>query len=148
MTVRINLVLLIILATQNTLWATTLADAPKGCIEWKLPVALSEKASERVRSAAIRLAKSLGQEAVASVRVNPVCTLWVETDHWKPNPGDEGYIILVQAGGAIIRASSDEQVERAVAELEKHIIVQGGVHFLPTGLITSYLVIPERVKKD
>ena len=66
---------------------------------------------------------------------------WVEVDGWTPDPGEDGYVAVIQPGGAYVRASNDAQLLEAIRNIEKTIIKKDEKVFLPTGILTSYRLI-------
>ena len=109
---------------------------------WTFPIAVSRTANHEMKQAAVSLANALGQDRPILVDKNPVCCFWLEVDEWAPNPNEPGYIINIQAGGAIIRATSEAQLQKAVEKVKSISLTEGGKVKLPTGvLITSYPVL-------
>jgi hypothetical protein len=110
---------------------------------WVLPVMFPEQASQPHRNTADRLSKLLGIEHATSSKTNPVCCFWVEIDGWAPNPGSAGFTIVLQKGGAIIRATNQEQLDRAILQVQAVREIRDGEFYLPTDLLlTSYPTLP------
>jgi hypothetical protein len=114
-------------------------DSKSPYAPWVLPVMFPEGASPAVRSTAEKLSKILGQSGASAGVKNPVCCFWVEITGWAPNPGQVGFVIIFQKGGAIIQASDEKRLEEAVRQVESIRKVKEGVVHLPTNLLlTSY----------
>lgn len=133
-----------------TAWAGNQTDTNKiagnaseyELVPWVLPVMFPQSASPSHKASAERLSKSLGQEVASPAVKNPVCCFWIEIDHWLPNPGQPGYVIILQKGGAVVRATDEEQLERAVAQIDSLRQVVAGKVLLPTNvLLSSYPVV-------
>jgi len=77
--------------------------------------------------------------AIAGDR-NPVCCIWLEIGNWTPNPGGPGYVVVIQPGGAVIRASTDAQMTLALERLKQVRRIEGERVLLPLGLFTNYPV--------
>ena len=109
---------------------------PEEC-QWSLPVVVQSGSSAEAIKIAHDLAAAFGQRGVAIMKGNPVCAFWIEVG-WKPNPGEQGYVIVVQPGGAYIRATDEAQLQAGVAELKKKIKIESGRYYVPTGMMTNY----------
>ncbi len=101
-------------------------------------VMLPHGASAELESLAKEIAKTIGAASVGRARQNPVCCVWLEINHWTPNPGSPGFIIVNQPGGTLIQASNHEQMKLAVEKLKSVIRVRNGEAEVPMGLITNY----------
>jgi|GEM_PF-4850330 len=102
-----------------------------------LPVFYSEKHPE-LRMFAERVSEYLASPAPMSMSRNPVCCIWLQMTGWSPNPGWDGYIILVQPGGVRIEGSNIQQVELAVERIINELDKTGGE--LSGGIFTNYRV--------
>lgn len=106
------------------------------------PVAYPTGSSNKVKQLATKLCRELGAgHTPIEVHDNPVCCLWLEIDHWQPDPAQGGYVIIVQQGGSKITATDDRQLELAVDHLLKLRKKEGDQVQIPVGLITSYPVV-------
>jgi hypothetical protein len=106
---------------------------------WSLPVMFPENASPAHRETATRLSRILGQTVASSARTNPVCCFWLELDQWRPNPGEPFYVVTIQRGGAIIRASSVEELNRAVEHVGSVVRLIRQKACLPVGMVLTNL---------
>ena len=70
---------------------------------------------------------------------NPRCCVWFELIG-ESNPGSPGWIFLHQGGGSICYATDASQMRTAVDVLINMGVTRDGLHFLPTGVITSFPV--------
>lgn len=123
--------------------ATPFAKEPD-YIPWKLPVAYPLSASDELKKHAAKLARLLSPRSVPAdweAKQNPICCFWIEVDSWHPDGANSGFVVLIQQGGAVLRASDVEQVAAAVRAIEKNIVMHGDQVYLPKGVITSYPVI-------
>jgi hypothetical protein len=122
--------------------AVKLAGVPDGYVQWLYPVAYPQSADKTVESAAGRLSQGLGL-AIEPIKAkqNPGCCFWLRIEDWIPNPGTDGFVIIVQPGGAQLLAASANSMKNAVDHIERVKHVQDGKVFLPTGLMTSYKVV-------
>jgi hypothetical protein len=103
-------------------------------------VGISSGATAKQRAAADRLGREFGIR-VSTFEINPVCCVWLELRTWKPNPGTDGYVIIHQAGGTLISASSQQQLDAAVERFIKSSRESGGKQEAPVGLMTSYEIV-------
>jgi hypothetical protein len=97
--------------------------------------ALSEQ-----RAAAEKLGREFGG-TVSMLDTNPVCCVWLEVRPWRPHPGRDGYVIIHQAGGTLISASNQQELEAAVDRFIKSSRVRDGKREAPVGLMTSYEIV-------
>jgi hypothetical protein len=120
-------------------------SVPKNYSSWAFPVMVRKSADDQAKSLAEELAKALGQNySVMQSQENPTCDFWIEVDHWVPNPGEPGYVIVIQPGGAYIRASDDAQLKTAVAKIKALAIHRDKEVYLPIGILSSYPSIKVR----
>lgn len=111
-------------------------------VTWPWPVAIPESSSADVEKIANDLRDDLHLKvAVLRARKNPVCALWLEITEWKPNPGRDGYIVVLQPAGGVIMASNAAQLELAAQRLTTLARVKGDSVELPVGLLTNYSII-------
>ena len=103
-------------------------------------VGIPKNATAQQRAAAEKLARQFGI-TVSALDTNPVCCVWLELSTWRPNPGADGYIIVHQAGGTLITASSQQQLDAAVERFIKSSRERDGKREAPIGLMTSYEVL-------
>ena len=118
--------------------ATCLAD--ESLCSWSYGIATDQKQEPDLEKRFVRLQKALGAPLTTQYECkrNPVCCLWVT--FWKPNPSGDGYLILVQPGGAILMASDLTQFERAIERIEAEAVRKANEVHLPVGVMTSYPV--------
>ena len=110
-------------------------------VQWVWPVAIREASSKELTQEAERLKKVLGVGLdILYAKQNPVCCIWLEIDNWLPNPGEPGYIIVIQGGGARVLATSPKELKSAIDAIEKNITTRDGKAFLPAGIISSYAI--------
>lgn len=69
---------------------------------------------------------------------NPVTCIWLELTNWMPEGGIPGYIIINQAGGSVIQASDEQQMELAVERFEAGVEHHDNHVEIPLGLMTNY----------
>lgn len=74
-------------------------------------------------------------------QANPGCCLWVDVLKWKPNPGDDGYIIFIQGGGGWIQATNLKQLLLATERIRQSVVKKDSKVYLPEGILTNYPVI-------
>jgi hypothetical protein len=103
-------------------------------------IAIPKSATAEQRSAAEKLGREFGI-TVSALDTNPVCCVWLELRAWRPSPGTDGYIIIHQAGGTLITASSQQQLDAAVERFIKSSREHDGKREAPVGLMTNYEVI-------
>ena len=111
--------------------------------EYARPIAvvgIPKGASAEQRAAAEKLGREFGG-AVIVVDTNPVCCVWLELRPWRPSPGTDGYVIIHQAGGTLITASNQQQLDAAVERFLKSSRMRDGKREVPVGLMTSYDVV-------
>lgn len=103
-----------------------------------MPVAVPPDASNEMKEQAERLSKILGHQenSVIFVKENPTCCFWMEG--WSPNPGEDGYVVIIQPGGGRIIASSMAALKRAIDHIERVRSPKTGA--VPIGVLTSYAV--------
>jgi len=103
-------------------------------------VGVPKSATAEQRSTAERLGREFGM-VVSTLDTNPVCCVWLELRHWRPNPGEDGYVIVHQPGGTLITASTQQQLDAAVERFIKSSRKRNGKREAPVGLMTSYEVV-------
>ena len=103
-------------------------------------IGIPKGASAEQRAAAEKLGREFGI-TVSMLDTNPVCCVWLELRAWRPNPGTDGYVIIHQAGGTLINASSQQQLDAAVERFIRASRMRDGKREAPVGLMTSYEVI-------
>ena len=103
-------------------------------------IGIPKSATAEQHAAAEKLGREFGI-TVSTLDTNPVCCVWLELRVWRPNPGTEGYVIIHQAGGTLITASSQQQLDAAVERLVKSSRKRDGKREAPVGLMTSYEVV-------
>lgn len=115
-------------------------------VAWPWQVAVNQSSTPEVQAAASRLSKSLKSQwgSVYKTNKNPGCCLWIDVGTWTPNPGEPGYLIMIQPGGAILMATNTKQLNIAIDKLTKIKRVRGKNTLLPMGVITNYPVIGEK----
>ena len=69
-------------------------------------VMIPQGASVELERLAKEIAKTIGAASVGRAEQNPVCCVWLEINHWTPNSGSPGFIIVNQPGGTLIQASN------------------------------------------
>ena len=84
------------------------------------------------------VADAVGVGTVSVMEKNPVCCIWLEVTGWTPNPGEPGYFVINQAGGSIISASDEEQLQKAVERFKKSIRKSADGAEVPLGMMSSY----------
>ena len=105
------------------------------------PVVMYDRANQEVLAPyAERVAKVIGANIVQAAPENPVCCVWIELSRWLQNPGSPGYVMINQAGGSIIQASSEEQLRLAIEAFESVVERKGDFVEVPSGLVTNYEV--------
>ena len=117
---------------------------------WPYPISIPKSQQAELEESAQRLAKvfdvkgqTTGDHFIWVAEENPVCCLRLRIDPWTPNPGQAGYVILIQPGGAIVTAVDLKQMDAAIDRLEKIRTIKDGQVYLPIGLITNYRVVAE-----
>lgn len=114
-------------------------------VKWRYPIAVKKSSTPEIQAAASRLSKLFRSPlGVLKSNQNPICCFWLEVGTWTPNPGEPGYLIMIQPGGALLMATNIQQLNRAVDKLTKIKRVQGENTLLPVGVISSYPVIGEK----
>src|SRR5438045_2737286 len=76
-------------------------------------IGIPKSTTAEQRAAAEKLGREFGI-TISTFDTNPVCCVWLELRAWRPNPGTDGYVIIHQAGGTLITASSQQQLDAAV----------------------------------
>lgn len=123
------------------------ADAPPtpnepSFVSWPWQVSIAPDTDSETQKVAADLAFALFREPplaiVTKSPTNPVCCLRLEITRWTPNPGQPGYIILIQGGGGIVLASDVGQMNVAVEKLKSVIQWKEGKPHLPLGMLTNY----------
>jgi len=100
-------------------------------------------AGDEHRQLADVVAELIGVARVQESTTNPVCCIWLEINHYTPNPGSPGYTIINQPGGSIITASNIAQLRAAVERFKQSARQNNGHVEVPVGLMTSYPVVGE-----
>ncbi len=116
---------------------------------WVWPVAYPEGSSELIKAAASKLQELLMSsfpEPMAAKK-NPGCCFWIDVTNWKPNPGRDGYVVVIHQGGAQLVATNTEQLDLAVKHIGRVTRVNGGKSYVPEGLLTNYKVIDSKDKE-
>jgi hypothetical protein len=115
---------------------------------WRWPMGIDNSAKKEVVDQLEMFRQDIGNRSLLVRDRNPVCCLWFQVTNWKPNPGEDGYIIVIQQGGGLVMASDDAQVGEALARLRKLMVIKDGKRYLPVGLFTNYKTpSEEKVKK-
>jgi hypothetical protein len=108
-------------------------------VEWMYPVAIQSSNDRKLQETGQRLVKILDTKiSLLEANENPGCAFWLKVEKWAPNPGQAGYIIVIQPGGAILIASESSKLDAAVTRIEKMRKTVGGKIYLPLGLVTDY----------
>jgi len=94
-------------------------------------VGIPKGVSAEQRAAAEKLGREFGI-TVSVLDTNPVCCVWLELRAWRPNPGSDGYVIIHQAGGTLITASSQQQLDAAVERFIKSSRMRDGSAKFPS----------------
>ena len=115
-------------------------DSRRGYAPLEFLVGIPKGATREHHAAADRLAKEFGL-SVSALDYNPVCCVWLELVTWRPGSGTDGYIIVHQAGGTKITASSQQQLDAAVSRFIRSARAREGTRVVPVGLMTSYEVV-------
>jgi hypothetical protein len=109
---------------------------------WTWPVASADSATKEERQLLRELNAVLdGKRDVIFQQTSPGCCLWVEVMNWKPNPGTDGYIVLIEGGGGWIRATNPEQLRLATRKLKEVVLKKQDGTYLPVGVFSSYPVV-------
>ena len=111
--------------------------------KWVLPV-VNNEGGEELEERITKLKKILKNQIewkIGEKGRNPGCVFWVEITHWQPNPGQAGYVIIIQSGGSVLYASNLKQLDLAIERLETVRIVKPNGVYLPVGLLTNYRLI-------
>lgn len=103
-------------------------------------IGIPKSATPEQRAAAERLAHEFGA-TVTALDTNPVCCIWLELRDWRPNSSADGYVIIHQAGGTLITASNQQELDAAVERFISAACERDGKREVPVGLMTSYEVI-------
>jgi hypothetical protein len=120
-----------------------LRDFAPAATEYAQPfpvVGIPRSATAQQRAAAEKVGREFGI-TVSTLDTNPVCCVWLELRSWRPNPGTDGYVIIHQAGGTLITASSQQQLDSAVDRFIKSSRQREGKRECPVGLMTSYDIL-------
>ena len=108
-------------------------------VTWPWPIAIPQSSSKEVEKLADELRGQLQPGgAVLRSPINPTCCLWLEITHWQPNPGQSGYVIIIQRGGGVISASNEAQLKLAIDRLKGVARKSADLWVLPVGLLTNY----------
>ena len=145
-TIPIALVVLFALLHYRDSEGQILPYAGKGEVRWLWPVAVSPKETDETKLIAKQLALSLnlGNVGVAS---EASCNLFIEIDSWTPSPRYSNFIIVLQPGGGIIRATDTTELRAAINALND-IKIQDGKYFdLPAPIVISDLPIESYRRK-
>ena len=112
-------------------------------VKYPYPVAFLKRDAPIVGSAANKLSKELRGLSASPGDANEVCDIWFEGEMLRGN-GQEGYTVLIQPAGAIVRATSETQAMLAVARILSVVKrAPGGDVLLPRNLLlTNYPVFP------
>lgn len=114
---------------------------PTSFVTWHgLPIACSPSQIGELRPVMRQLCELLGtnESSVVVVAKNPVCCFWIEIDNWVPNPGCPGFVMAIQGGGAVLRASNVDSALRAVESLRNSIKRIDDRINLPLGVYGEY----------
>jgi hypothetical protein len=103
-------------------------------------VGIPKSASAEQRKSAGRLGREFGFP-VSTFDTNPVCCVWLELTAWRPSPGTDGYVIMHQAGGTLISATNQKQLDAAVERFINSSRERDGKREAPVGLMTSYEIV-------
>jgi hypothetical protein len=110
-------------------------------IDWRLPVAAPTNVIEKYSSDINELVEILGTGIVKTDR-NPECAFWIEVGKWNPNPEGEGYVVVIESGGATLSATDQAAMRAGIAHIKKVLIRKNGRTYLPRAVLTNYPVIP------
>ncbi len=110
-------------------------------IAWSLPLAVAKDAPKEHVALAEALNDVLARPKWVWRVDGPNCCFYVEIVDFAPNPGGGGYLILIQPGGAVLRASDMAHARQAIARLKSLAQVEDGQVLLPVGLLSSYPII-------
>ena len=116
---------------------------PKGHVRWMLPVSVQKGAPPEVHDVAKKWSQLLtpGTEPWV-VDKNPQCVFCIEIDkNWVPFDGVEAYYLIIRDEGAILRATSVDQLKVALETLRLKVDVVKGERIVPKGLLTNYPLI-------
>src|SRR5262245_10980911 len=144
---RLSVICLILLSTRPSRAESQQQNTQDAqYVMWPWPVATSEKATSEQRQIVAELNSVLDRKGgILLQKDSPGCCLWVDIVNWKPNPGQDAYIVLIEGGGGWIRATNSEQLRLAIHRLEGVALRKNGGTHLPIGLLTNYpLVSSER----
>lgn len=115
------------------------AQSKNYIVPWTFPVGIGKRMEKTLRPSALRLSKILKQDGISVLEDNPICSFWLEIDGWHPNPGQPGYVIILQGGGAVVRATDLVQLDLAIDRIEATKVVRDGKVCLPSNLLlTNY----------
>ena len=145
-TIPVALVILLALVLYRDSKGQILPYEGKGVVRWLWPVAVSPKETDETKLVAKELAKSLnvGNSGIA---LEASCNLFIEIDSWKPAPRIANFVIILQPGGGIIRATDTTELRAAIHALNE-IKVQDGQFFdLPAPIVISDLPIESYTRK-
>lgn len=110
--------------------------------QWVWPVTVEGDGKEVIEAAG-RLRDSLGVKfnLQTGAKQNPGCCFWIQITKWKPNPGKDGYVVIIQPGGAWLQASNVEQLQAAIKRVGEVARIENGKTELPVGMLTNYELI-------
>lgn len=139
-------VLVVVLIGCNLNYAD---GAERNVVKWVLPIASTE-ADDEISSRLLKLKDVLQNkfEVQQHNNRNPTCVFWVEVTNWNPNPGESGYVIVVQQGGAILLASDVRQLDLAIERIKNEIEIKSDGVYLPVGLLTNYPLVTPKSPRD
>ncbi|QDT97559.1 hypothetical protein [Gimesia aquarii] len=141
-----SLSVLLFFGTATAFGENSPSQAKGNYVTWPWQVAVNQSSTPEIQAAASRLSKSLKSKwgSIYKANKNPGCCLWIEVGTWTPNPGEPGYLIVIQPGGALLMSTNTKQLNLAIDRLTKIKRIQGENTMLPVGVITSYPVISEK----
>ncbi|QDU59183.1 hypothetical protein Pan216_00100 [Planctomycetes bacterium Pan216] len=105
-------------------------------------ISIDSKADKNIEAIANDLGvaiwgKDIGPNMLWRTPKNPGCCLRLEVRPWIPT-GQQGFVINVQHGGALVTATDIKQLRAAADQLKTSMIVHRGRPHLPLGLQSNY----------